>query len=91
ITYRCIEEGKYEITMILYRDCNGNGALFDSTSGSPFPATVTIYEEGEELPRIFELDAPIIEDISELNQIPFLKPPLNSCVEKGTYTFEVEL
>jgi len=96
ITYECLgtnsagTANRYKFVMRIYRDCQSNGALFDSATGAPFPATVTIYQDGTTLPRIFELGAPIINKITPSSNPCFDVPP-NVCVEEGIYEFETEL
>lgn len=95
ITYECLganpagTANRYKFVMRIYRDCQGGGALFDSAPGAPFPATVTIYQDGATLPRIFELGAPIVNQITPSSN-PCFEVPANVCVEEGVYEFETE-
>ncbi|MEM1324611.1 MAG: PKD domain-containing protein [Bacteroidota bacterium] len=96
ISYECLGKtpdganGRYLITMRIFRDCQGGGADFDSNPGSPFEATVTIYSELSTLPLVFSLDAPTITIIDPTSD-PCFDIPDNICVEEGIYTFEAEL
>ena len=70
ITYECLGNGdlpntrKYQLIMKVYRDCAGGGAGFDSASNGSFEATVTIHQEGLEIPfRNLTLGPPTITDV----------------------------
>ena len=39
LTYKCLGNNNYEITMIVYRDCNSDGAEYDN------PANIAIYND----------------------------------------------
>ena len=102
MTYVCLGEDPnepgsnlYEVTMIVYRDCFGNGADFDSTPGPDNPlASVTIYKGTSDVPYIWTiyLGAPIITEIDpSFGNNPCLIIPPNVCAEQGIYTFEVSL
>ena len=77
MTYKCLGNNSYEITMIVYRDCNGQGAKYDD------PANVAIYNDT--LFKNLTL-API--DISELPvniYDPCFSSPTGVCVQIGYY------
>lgn len=89
ITYECIGDAPnnnriYRFTMKIYRDCQGNGAFFDS------PAEMAIYQGTlSNNMRIAEFDGPLI-DIEPLQaDTPNCvnKFPSNVCVEQATYVF----
>lgn len=95
ITYKCLGNGnapntrRYQFTMKIYRDCQGGGAVFDSSPGSPFNATVTIHRAGLNLPfRVFELGAPSITRIQPVANPCLIVPP-NVCVEEGIYVMPI--
>lgn len=96
ITYECLgtnpagTSNTYRITMRIFRDCQGGGADFDSNPGTPFEATVSIYQDGSTLPRIFYLDAPEVSRIEPTSD-PCFSIPENICVEEGIYVFETDL
>ena len=80
--------------MVVYRDCqSAGGALFDSAPGTSLDGTVTVYRGDSKVPYIetITLDAPEISRVSPDGTNPCLVIPPNVCVEKGVYTFEVEL
>lgn len=87
MTYRCLGNDDYEITMTLYRDCNGVGADFDGVAGSIIDATVTIFR-GTQIIGVENLVSPSISLIgldNECQNLDYL------CVEKGVYIFTVNL
>lgn len=83
ITYKCLGGNKYQITMIIYRDCGGQGADFDS------PANIAVYNDTlfanlEVLPTgITEIPADIYD--------PCFSVPTGVCVQKGYYTTTITL
>ena len=93
ITYVCAGNNQYNFTMIIYRDCESDGALFDSAPGANTEATVTVYKDGSSNPHIpsFALAAPIITNIPPDVSNPCLILPEDVCVEEGIYTFTMTL
>lgn len=89
MTYRCLGNDTYEFTLLVYRDCQSQGAQFDSFGGG-LPGTVTIFN-GNSIFADVLLDAPIIEDIPPNLSNPCLTIPDDVCVESGRYTFTREL
>jgi gliding motility-associated-like protein len=92
ITYECLGGDNYLFTMKIYRDCDGQGAEFDGAPGSPFPATVTLFQGNSNTPlSILQLGAPIITEIEPDISNPCLIVPPGVCVEEGIYTFQGSL
>ena len=97
ITYRCLGGNDYEFTMKIYRDCAGDGALFDSEPGAFTQATVTFYQGGSSFPfpingnPSLTLGAPTITLIPPDVSNPCLIIPDDVCVQEGIYTFTVNL
>ncbi len=98
ITYECLGYKNddpstnirlYQFYMKIYRDCQGNGANFDSAFGS-LTGTVTIYRgvDEEEVTTIF-LNAPLITDIDPDPGNPCVIVPPNICAEEGIYEFPI--
>ncbi len=84
MTYKCLGDEKYEMTLILYRDCNGGGAGFDN------PIDIAIYKDQKSLGFV-NGGAPFIESV-EFEKSDDCDP--NSpeiCVERGTYVFDINL
>ena len=83
--YECLGNGNYEFTMIIYRDCLGQGADFDA------PANIAIYTEDgtfvQDLTVNFDTREMIDPSPSEdcVDALPFV------CVEKATYIFNANL
>ncbi len=84
MSYECLGNDTYEITLTLYRDCNGSGAQFDNN------ASIGVFNNGnlisnELSPFTFKTPVPII-----INNPCLIAPP-NVCVEKTKYTQIVTL
>lgn len=92
MTYRCLGNNEYEITMKVYRDCQGGGADFDSAGGGGTIGRISIYRgnSNNEFDRV-RLDPPVVQFIQPDLSNPCLDPPPNVCVEEGIYTFVVDL
>lgn len=89
LSYECLGNGNYRITMNVYRDCFSQG-------GAPLDpaANISIFDAGSTP----SLDRPAfqvpIDDqgfIPAVTDNPCLIPPSNVCVEFGTYVFDVNL
>ena len=90
MTYECNGNGNYTVTLKLYRDAAGGGAEFDGAAGSIGPATVTIFEGGNQIDIIqpsAPSESPVNPDVSN----PCLIIPPNVAVEEGIYTFNLNL
>ena len=92
INYECLGNDNYRFYMTIYRDCAGGGAPFDGLIGSPFTATITIYQGDNETPfTIIDPGAPTITPIPPDLSNPCLIAPPGICVEEGVYSFTVNL
>ena len=91
VTYECLGGDRYEITMKLYRDCAGGGAIFDGSPSSFTNATVTIFKGNQIYITTLDPGSPVVNfvDVGETN--PCVIPPPGLCVEEGIYVFEVDL
>lgn len=84
ISYQCTGNNNYQITLKVYRDCNGGGAPFDMPAHLfIFPAVGGSYIE--------LLDNPTITSLPVNTSNPCMIAPPNICVEEGIYTFNVNL
>ena len=88
LSYECLGGNNYRFTLTAFRDCAGGGALFDSDPQAPFMGTVSAFVgTGQmEFANVI-LPPPMVEPID---------PPVGcqspaTCLEKGTYVFELEL
>ncbi len=91
ITYECLGAApndpnarQYRFTMKIYRDCQGNGAFFDS------PASMAIFQGTlSNNMRIASFDAPLLDIEKLVPDTPNCvnKFPSNVCVEQATYVF----
>ncbi len=83
ITYRCLGNNSYEITLTVYRDCYNGVPNFDN------PASVGIYEKGADSVLIKNLLLPYNifsnDTLPILLNNPCLTVPPDVCVHKATY------
>ncbi|MFN0034910.1 MAG: gliding motility-associated C-terminal domain-containing protein [Saprospiraceae bacterium] len=83
ITYRCLGNDSYEITLTVYRDCYNGVPNFDN------PATVGIYEKGADSVLVKKLSLPYNAFSNDTLPIvlnnPCLTVPPDVCVHKATY------
>lgn len=85
ITYRCVGNNNYEITLTIYRDCQGQGAGFDQD------AAIAIYDANGTLHQ--NLSVPF----NGSSTLPVIAPnncsslPQNVCTEKAVYTTTINL
>ncbi len=104
VTYRCIAPGRYEIKMLIYRNCNNQ-----SQGQFSLNAPLTIYRETEEgdfeilrfpnpeTPQVNDslnyIRVALSNDVEEISfpELPCLIPPNDVCVEIGTYLQVVDL
>ncbi len=87
-TYRCLGDGNYEFTLIMYRDCSSSGAPFDN------PANIAVYLGSDSIPVIETLAVnPQVIEINpeEQNDNPCITIPPGVCVQQGVYTFTLNL
>ena len=98
MSYECLGGNDYRFKMVLFRDCFGGGAPFDSALGSPFPGTVSLYVGDSQSPlqvngqNHIELAPPVITAIvidGTTGNCTF--PPSTLCLEEGVYTFDLTL
>lgn len=89
LSYKCLGNDRYEITMIIYRDCSDpTGAPFDAE------AVITVYRgDGAPYTQFQNRDYDLLEviDVEPNTGNPCLIVPPNVCVEQGTYIFEIVL
>ncbi len=93
MTYECLGNNQYRITMRVYRDCYAGQAGFDGSPGSQ-SARVTIFlGSGPSAQQMGtpNIGAPEITKIDPVVTNPCLTAPPNVCVEEGLYTFIVNL
>lgn len=93
---------RYEITLTVYRDCsldgtNARGGGFDSDATDPMPdfvapGTVSVYRGSETVEFLsINLTQPVISLVAVDIGNPCLVVPPDICVQKGIYTFFVNL
>ncbi len=97
VTYQCLGDAgagqrRYRVTVVIYRDCAGNGAEFDSAPNSSGEFAMTIFR-GQTIvatPLVSARGLTIEKLNPDLTNPCILLPP-GICVEKGTYVTEVVL
>lgn len=82
--YECLGNDQYKVTMIIFRDCADNGAIFDD------PASIALYI-GDALVTSFSANLTAFENIELASYENCDLDPSLICVEKGTYEFEITL
>lgn len=86
MSYKCMGNNNYEVSLVIYRDCFSNGAPFD-----PF-VVISIYKQNGVL---FRNDSIQFNNIR--TQLPIIAPnncttlPQTVCTEKATYKYTVNL
>ncbi len=84
VYYECLGNGKYKFTMKIYRDCNGQGAPYDSD------ASISVYK-GTMQNAVF-VNARMENFISQSKvlppDLPCISLPPNICVEEAIYQWE---
>jgi gliding motility-associated-like protein len=90
MTYNCLGNNNYRITIKLYRDAAGGGAEFDGAPGSIGPATITVYR-GSTIFLNTNAGTPQEDDVPPDVSNPCLIIPPNVEVEEGVYVFDVNL
>jgi len=88
--YTCEGVGNYTVTIIMYRDCNGTGAPFDSAPGTMTIGRLTVYLGDDEFDS-YTMPAPVISEIDVTTGNPCLGAPPNLCVEQGVYNMNFNL
>jgi len=91
MTYVCLGDDEYDITLVVYRDCENGQPWFDN------PAHIGVFDDNNQLiPSIGNMgviDVPFIED-DTIQPVLFdscLVIPPNVCVHVTTYNFRVNL
>jgi len=93
--YNTIERGVYEFHLVLYRDCNDEGNLFDSqiNPASGIVGTITIYRE-DMLDSVFFstfLDAPDIDTLDSLAPDVCQYSYFDLCIQRAEYIYTLDL
>lgn len=87
MTYECIGNNVYEVTLNVYRDCGPN-----NTTGTGFDDNVTIHFYNDATDSIYTAFAIFDGNVSGVdftNTDPCLVVPPELCIEKGSYYFTI--
>ena len=82
ISYECLGNDQYKITIEIYRDCNSTGAQFDN------PMLLFIYDGVTNIllnQYNQNVSSSSITNLPIIFNNPCVTPPSNICVEKGVY------
>jgi gliding motility-associated-like protein len=85
LTYVCLGNNDYRITLKVYRDCFNGQAPFDN------PAPVGIFDGNGVLFTVIDLNFPGSTNVPPISISPCLVPPGNVCVEEAVYQGVVNL
>ena len=88
ITYSCLGANQYEIQVSIYIDCgetNTNNTGFDSD------AIITIYDGNNNFFNEYEINLSSQEEVEDEFTSECVTLPDGVCIEKGTYSFTVNL
>lgn len=85
LSYKCIGNNNYIITLKLYRDCNGSGAVFDD------PTTITILNGSGQVEKTIDISFPGSSIVPNNTYNLCLTAPPNICVEEAIFTSTVNL
>lgn len=84
VSYKCVGNNNYEITLKIYRDCNSSGAQFDPQ------AAIGVFTNSGIFTTLYVNLGPIIQLPTAVAN-PCLVIPPNICTEMATYTTTVAL
>ena len=86
LTYSCLGSNQYEIKMVVYRDCNSNGAQLDPT------VSIGIYDGASSiLLHNLQVNKGATIGVPSNTGNPCLQAPPNICTEYATYTTVIQL
>lgn len=85
ITYECLGNDRYRITLRIYRDCNSQGAQFDQF------AAVTIFDSNGNIEQNLDVGHGPIRRLPATINNPCLQSPPNVCTEYTDYVTTVTL
>lgn len=85
MTYECLGNNNYRITLKLYRDCFNGQVGFDD------PAAIGIFNPQGTLVQTIYPSGAVVTNIPPVVSNPCLAIPPNVCVEEGIYIFDVNL
>ncbi len=80
VSYECLGNNSYRITLAIYRDCAFGNAAFDD------PAHVSIYNSANVLVQNIAMPFPGSTPLATTINNPCYTPPTNICVEQAIYS-----
>lgn len=89
--YDDLGNGKYKITLKIYRDCAAqNASDFDGNGNGP-PAYITVYDVANTAIGVYDIGSPIITPVPPAFNNQCVLAPNNICIEEGVYTYTLDL
>lgn len=85
IYYDYLGNNNYKIYVVIFRDCNSNGAAYDD------PLQLGIYNSNNDLVETVNIPFPGSEVLPIIFDNPCIDPPTNICTERAIYTTTVNL
>ncbi len=88
ISYECLGNNEYRVTIEIYRDCNSTGAQFDN------PLLLFVYDGLTNIREVGleqSIFSPVITNLPVIFNNPCVTPPSNICTEKGVYEAVITL
>lgn len=85
IYYECLGNNEYRITLKVYRDCNSDGAPFDS------PASIAVYNAQGTLEQTLNAYHDGAQQLPVIINNPCLQAPPDICVQEAVYTVTATL
>lgn len=79
ISYRCLGNNQYEVKLVIYRDCAGNGAPFDD------PAIITAYRDNGQLQGNYLVSLLQQRRLPNSSNDPCNSLPNFVCTQEGIY------
>lgn len=85
IYYNYLGSNKYQVYIVIYRDCASTGAPFDN------PLSLGVFTSSNSLYKNIEIDYPGSVRLPLIFENPCVSKPNGICVERATYTKVIDL
>lgn len=84
VSYKCLGNNQYQISLTVYRDCNSTGAPLDN------PAYIFVFDSNNEVVKTLSVPLPGVQEVPFPESVCIETLP-DICVEKTTYVTNVTL
>lgn len=88
ISYKCIDNKTYEVTLKMYRDCGSNNTI---NTGFDSHINIAVFDKDWNLVDTFSIYDPFVKKLSPRGPTPCLQTPAEICLEEGVYKKTVTL